>query len=190
MSAARRAIPLGFALALAAAPALAQQPTQQSRPAPVAPATMLGTKGVLQTDLADLESKYLRMAEALEPKYEYRPAEGVRSSAEVLAHIAAANYNIPGVWGTKAPEGVDARAVSQLKDKAQIVEHLKKSFAHVRSALESIPEGELDKPVRLFGQDATARRAQFLIVAHMHEHLGQLIAYARANGIVPPWNAG
>lgn len=186
----RRAFPLGLALALVAAPLAAQQPTQQSRPAPVAPPGMLGTRGALTTDLSDLESKYLRLAEVMAAKYEYRPADGVRSTAEVLAHIAAANYNIPATWGAKAPDGVDARAVSQLKDQAQITEHLKRSFAHLRTALELLPESELDKPVRLFGRDATARAAQMLTIAHMHEHLGQLIAYARASGIVPPWSAG
>lgn len=186
----RHAVSLGLVLTCVATPLVAQQAAQQSRPAPVAPPEMLGTKGALTTDLADLESKYLRLAEVMAAKYDYRPAEGVRSTAEVLAHIAAANYNIPGAWGAKAPEGVDARAVSQLKDQAQITEHLKRSFAHLRAALETIPENELDKPVFLFGRDATARRAQILTIAHMHEHLGQLIAYARASGIVPPWNAG
>lgn len=186
----RRALPLGLALALVAAPLAAQQPTQQSRPAPVAPPSMLGTKGALLTGLSDLEGKYLKLAEVLAAKYDYRPAEGVRSTAEVLAHIAAANYNIPTSWGEKAPEGVDARAVSQLKDQAQIAEHLRKSFAHVRAALELVPEAELDRPVRLFGRDMTARAAQMGTIAHMHEHLGQLIAYARASGIVPPWSAG
>jgi uncharacterized damage-inducible protein DinB len=183
-------VTVGAALALVTLvlPVAAQQPTQQS--AAVAPPAMLGTKGVLIVDVNDIESKFLKLAEATAAKYDYRPGAGVRSVAEVYAHIAAANYWLPTHWGVKIPDGVNPTDVGKLTDKAQIVEHLKKSFAHVKTALAAVPEADLDKATKLFGQDATIRRAQILTVNHMHEHLGQAIAYARANGVTPPWSGG
>lgn len=177
-----------LALGLVAAPLAAQQPAQQAAAAP--PASLMGTRGVLHTDLSGVEGKYNKLAEALAAKYDYRPAAGVRSTGEVLAHVAAANFMIANSWGAPAPAGVDPMAVSKLTDAAQIQDALKKSFAHLHGALNAVPEAELDKGVKLFGRDLTVRAAQMLLLNHMHEHLGQLIAYSRASGVVPPWSTG
>ena len=178
-----------LALGLLAAPLAAQQAAQQAAPASP-PAAQMGTRGVLHTDLSGVEGKYNKLAEALAGKYDYRPAAGVRSTGEVLAHVAAANFMIASSWGAQLPAGVDPAAISKLTDAAQIQDALKKSFAHLHAALNVVPEAELDKGVKLFGRDFTVRAAQFLTLNHMHEHLGQLIAYARASGVVPPWSAG
>ena len=186
-----RALRAGLAaLALCAAPALAQQPTQQSAPDPAKVAAQAGTRGVLAVDVTDLEGKYLGLLEAMSGKLSYRPGEGVRSAAEVFAHVAAANFSIPTAWGVKPPADVNPMAISKLTDKAQLADALRRSFAHLRTALATVPESELDKGTKLFGQDATYRRAQMTVFTHMHEHLGQSIAYARASGVTPPWSAG
>jgi uncharacterized damage-inducible protein DinB len=56
--------------------------------------------------------------------------------------------------------------------------------------VEAVPAGQLDDAADLFGWQATKRAALTGMVAHMHEHLGQAIAYARMNGVMPPWSAG
>jgi uncharacterized damage-inducible protein DinB len=74
-------------------------------------------------------------------------------------------------------------------DKAKVVAALKKSYEHARQAIESVPDAELEKKINLFGRDTTARVALLGLVFHSREHLGQAIAYARMNGVVPPWTA-
>ncbi|HYD53182.1 MAG TPA: DinB family protein [Gemmatimonadaceae bacterium] len=186
----RRTLAATLLLAVGAATLAAQQPTQQSAPDPAKVAAMAGMRGALDADLADLEGKYLKLAEAMKAKFDYRPAAGVRSAGEVFAHVAAGNHFIPGVWGVKAPAGINPQALATEKDPDKIIANLKASFAHVRASLGAVPDAEMDRGVKLFGQDATVRRAQMPIMTHMHEHLGQSIAYARASGVTPPWSAG
>lgn len=66
---------------------------------------------------------------------------------------------------------------------------MKKSFDHILGALAAIPDSDLEKPVKFFGRDSTFREVMLAIATHAHEHLGQSIAYARMNAIVPPWSA-
>ena len=74
-------------------------------------------------------------------------------------------------------------------DKAKTVDALTKSFDNVREAILAVPESDLDRKIKLFGQEATVRDAMMVLASHAHEHLGQSIAYARSNGVVPPWSA-
>jgi len=74
-------------------------------------------------------------------------------------------------------------------EKPKVVEALKKSFDHARKAVEATPDSDLDKKVKFFGQEPSERMMLIVLVSHGHEHLGQSIAYARMNGITPPWSA-
>ena len=121
-------------------------------------------------------------------KYSWRPAEGVRSVGEVYMHIAGANYMIPSRLGAKAPAGISRDMEKTVTDKAKIIEHLKQSFAHVRQAIENSTDNS--KATKLFGRDNTHGGVKLLIITHLHEHLGQSIAYARTNKVTPPWSAG
>lgn len=139
----------------------------------------------------DAETKLEELADATpQAKYDWRPGEGVRSTGEVFLHVAAANYGIPSFWGVKPPDGFtyDGYETSMTK-KADIQKALKDSFTHIKGALESATAEDLDKTVKLFGNETTVRSAYLLMLSHAHEHLGQSIAYARVNGIVPPWTA-
>jgi len=121
-------------------------------------------------------------------KYSWRPASGVRSVSEVYMHVASGNYYLASFTGAKVPEGIDRDMEKKVTDKAQVVEALKKSIAHARAAIQNTPDSDLDTKVKFFGRDMT-KRAIFLVLAgHVHEHLGQSIAYARSNGVVPPWS--
>jgi uncharacterized damage-inducible protein DinB len=135
-----------------------------------------------------LEKKYVGLAETIPAdKYTWRPAEGVRSVSEVLMHVAGANYGIPGALGTPPPEGFQFRGYDKsTSDKAEITAKLKESFAHLRKAVEAA--GDAEKPTKLFRMDMTARGAVLFMLEHLSEHLGQSIAYARVNGVTPPWS--
>jgi hypothetical protein len=71
-----------------------------------------------------------------------------------------------------------------------VIAGLKKSFEHAKKAISDVPEGEMGKAVKMFGRDASVREVFMTEASHAHEHLGQAIAYARMNGIAPPWSRG
>ncbi len=156
----------------------------------VAAAQASSFKTDLLASMDDAAKKLVQLAEA-EPagKYGWRPAEGVRSVSEVYMHVVGGNYLLPTFMGVKAPEGFDRGMEKKVTDKAQVVEWLKKSIAHVKAAAEGVPDAELDQTVKFFGRDMSKRRLLFVLDNHLHEHLGQSIAYARVNGVTPPWSA-
>jgi uncharacterized damage-inducible protein DinB len=132
----------------------------------------------------------VQLAEAMPgDKYGWRPAPGVRSVAEVYMHVAVADYYISSFTGVKVPEGISRDMETKVTEKAQVVEALKRSIAHARAAIEATPDSELDVKVKIFGRDMTKRGVFILLAGHIHEHLGQSIAYARMNGVTPPWSA-
>lgn len=147
-------------------------------------------RGEMMTWIKDAEEKMVALAEATpEAKYSYRPAADVRSTGEVLMHAAGANFGIPSFTGVKPPEGFNMETYEKsLTKKADIVAALKASYVHAEKALADLPEAEMNTPVDLFGMMKSTKIGVYtLLLAHNHEHLGQSIAYARMNGIVPPW---
>jgi hypothetical protein len=78
--------------------------------------------------------------------------------------------------------------LEQITDKAEVIEMTRKSFAHLRQMVESTPDEKMADTIDLFGRETTLAGMMHVATAHCHEHLGQLIAYARANGITPPWS--
>jgi uncharacterized damage-inducible protein DinB len=133
--------------------------------------------------------EFTRLAEAIPAeKYSWRPAPGVRSVAEVLLHVSAANYNMYKSVGAKIPEGVDTRSMEQsTTDRVKVITTLKESYAHARKAIVDVPDADLEKTMDWSGGKITERGVLMFIVPHIAEHLGQLIAYARILGVVPPW---
>ncbi len=113
----------------------------------------------------------------------------VRSVSEIYMHIAGGNFSFPRAVGMPPPADVDFRGLDKITDKARVVEILKQSVEYVRQAVLKTPDADLDKPVKLFGADTTVRNVFYIIGTHQHEHFGLAIAYARANGVVPPWTA-
>jgi len=184
----KKALSLTFALALAAlsaGPALAHDHGETK------PAGGSAIKAEVIRQIDDAEKKILQLAEATPAeKFTWRPAEKIRSTGEVFMHVAGANYFLPTLWGGKMPEGVNPREFDKSAgDKAKVIDLLKKSFAHARESIKAASDADLDKTVKIFGQDGTVREVVLLIATHAHEHLGQSIAYARMNGVTPPWSA-
>jgi Uncharacterized protein conserved in bacteria len=162
---------------LAAATLLAQKPT--------------GFRGEFIDQLNITEKKFVTLAEATpQEKYTWRPAEGVRSISEVFMHIAGANYMLPNFLGAKMPAGFSRDMEKKVTAKAEVVDWLKKSFENVRQMALNGSDADFEKTVKLFGSMTLTQRGTYLLIAnHMHEHLGQSIAYARMTGTVPPWSA-
>jgi uncharacterized damage-inducible protein DinB len=144
---------------------------------------------VLQ-DLKDSEAKLTGLAEAMPAeKYGWRPAEGVRSVSEVFMHVANANFFFPTVWGVQSPASVKGQNLEKtVTEKAKVVQTLKDSFAHLESAVEGISDADMAKSVNFFGTTMSMNSMLLHVANHEHEHLGQAIAYARMNGVMPPWS--
>lgn len=159
-------------------------------PAPVveAPPPNGAYRDEVSARLDTLATRIVGLAEAMpDASYTWRPAEGVRSVSELFLHITSANFGLAGTFGAAAPEGsVPAEDVT---DKAVIVAALKASFDHLKGSIGGVSAADAEAHVNLFGQDMTTRQALWTVTEHLSEHLGQGIAYARANGVVPPWNA-
>ena len=154
-------------------------------------ASATGVRKELIGQLADAEKKLVALAEATPAdKYGWRPAAGVRSVSEVFMHMVGANYMLPGMAGVKRKPDVEMTRDMETKvvDKAQVVELLRKSFAFTKQSMLDVPDDQMDVAVDFFGSKSTKRGVLVLIATHAHEHLGQSIAYARMNGIVPPWS--
>jgi uncharacterized damage-inducible protein DinB len=178
---------LGLTMA-AVAPAAAQTgPSPQA--ATTAPSS--GVRAEFLNELKTQEDRFVQLAEAIPAdKYTWRPAEGVRSVSEVFLHVATANYNLTKVIGFPPPPGFKVQGFDKsTTDKTKVISTLKDSFAHMRQAVMSMPDADVEKPVDWFGAKNTYRGILLFIIRHNAEHLGQAIAYARINGVVPPWTA-
>ncbi|HEV8579001.1 MAG TPA: DinB family protein [Thermoanaerobaculia bacterium] len=183
---------LALALAL---PALAQdtKPTEEKaeqKPMQQEAKPAAGVRGEILRQINDAREKLLALAEAMPAdKYGWRPGQGVRSVGEVFAHVSGANYFLPTFWGAKIPAGVDPRGFEKEGgDKAKTIATLKGSFDNLRKEIEAVPDSDLDRTVKFFGQEGSVRTVMLILVSHAHEHLGQSIAYARMNNVVPPWS--
>ena len=180
---------LGSSLALAQAPTTTStQVTSRPATAPAAPPSGFRADFLVQLDMVG--KQIVDLAEAVPAdKYSWRPAPGVRSVSEVYMHIVGGNSYIPSFMGIKPMAGIERGMEKSVTDKAKVVDLLKKSIAHARSAVLAVPDSDLDKKVKIFGGQEASERAVIMIIGnHLHEHLGQSIAYARANGVTPPWS--
>ena len=141
-------------------------------------------------DLKQLQKKYVSLAGAIPTdKYSWRPAEGARSVSELFLHVTAANHNIPTMMtGTTAPEEFKKDGYEKsITDKAKIVDGLKQSFDAAIADVQGMSNADFAKAEKKLGPDANDGDVIYILVTHAHEHLGQAIAYARENGVVPPW---
>lgn len=134
--------------------------------------------------------KFIELAEAMpEDRYAWSPGEGVMPVARVYAHVARYNYYYPATsLSVPAPGGEDADAMEQMTGKAEVVDFLRRSRDHVRQVVTGMTDEQLAATTRLYGRDVPQWAVLLQLVAHMNEHLGQSIAYARMNGVVPPWS--
>jgi uncharacterized damage-inducible protein DinB len=150
-----------------------------------------GFRAELIQDLDAVAEKYLSLLDAMTDHLSWRPGEGVRSAGEVFSHVAAGNFMLASMAGGHLPEGMDndaVRAMAAIEEPARIREALVHSFRHLSHTVAGTPDESLDDATTLFGRETTRRAALLLLATHAHEHLGQAIAYARTNGVTPPWS--
>lgn len=137
----------------------------------------------------DYTGRVVQLADAMPADtYSWRPMEGVSSVGEVYTHIAQANYSMMGALGVSPPEGVDVESIGSLTDKDEIVEALREAFMFVKAAVLDLPGSKLTEKTEFYGQTVPGQSVLISIISHMSEHVGQSIAYARTNNVVPPWS--
>lgn len=173
----------------------------------VAVAVMLGGPGAVTAqvesmkdfqvgDVEEMGGKFVALAEAFdESQYDWRPMEGVRSVKDVLA-LAVAEANLfPGMWGATPPDGIGEGFGGEMgritsMSMSEIIAELSKSFEYLAGALLQMSDETRMAEGTTFGRSMQNSAGIALAMSDMHEHLGQLIAYARTNGVVPPWSMG
>jgi uncharacterized damage-inducible protein DinB len=149
---------------------------------------------LVANDLMETGKKVMSLAEAMPAEdYGWRPMEGVRSVSEVYVHVAAANYMFLSALGMQMPANLKPNSENEdlektMTDKTEVMNFLKQSFDDAQKFLAGYTDTDYDATVKLpFGEFT---KAQILMIeaGHVHEHLGQSIAYARTNHVVPPWS--
>lgn len=137
-----------------------------------------------------VSGELLSLAEAIPAeKYSWRPAKGVRSVSEVIMHIAIANFYLLSVTGPKMPPELNSDAMEEtVTSKPEVLSYLKRSLEAVKTARAQLKPGDLNRKVKIEDKTVNVDGMYLRILVHDNEHEGQLIAYARFNGIVPPWS--
>ena len=144
-----------------------------------------------------MRDKFLALADAFpEDLYDWSPMEGVRSVRDVMALIIAECTQFPSMWGFDKPEWVaDGGFGGELGRRGELsrdelIAEIERSFNHVIALVRGLSEEDRAREVEFFGLTTDLGTAVSLMANDMHEHLGQSIAYARMNQIVPPWSRG
>jgi len=157
--------------------------------------TALAIRKQFVEDLDSLQSKFLALSDAFPAdKYAWRPGPGVRSVGEVFMHVASEYYvYAPMAYGGARspviPRGPEAFKTFESKStKADVQKHLKEGLAYAKQTINGLDPATITGKQKLFGGDRTILETTFAMTDDLHEHLGQLIAYARMNGVVPPWS--
>ncbi len=150
------------------------------------PATAGEMGEMMANNLAGVEEKLVGLAKAMpDDKFGWSPAEGVRTVSEAFMHVAGANYFFASKMGVDMPEGTRGLEKT-VKDKAGVIKQLEASFANIKKGLKG---ADMSQATKLFGgKEGTIGDLALIAVGHGHEHLGQVIAYARSNGVKPPWS--
>jgi uncharacterized damage-inducible protein DinB len=147
-----------------------------------------GYRAEVLANLNEVQDKIMQLAEAVPAaKYAWRPAKGVRSISEVFMHIAGGNYFLATFLGRTPPPDIP-KDLEKISEKQRVVSELRRSFDYLRHVIANEPDANLEKTVKMFGATTTHRAVLMTMLNHLHEHLGQAIAYARSNGVVPPWS--
>jgi len=130
----------------------------------------------------------LALAQVTPPgKFAWRPAPGVRSTSEVYMHIAISNFELLRVTGVKEPE-LTLAMEKNVTSKADVIDWLRRSLDAVKTARAQLKPGDLQRKVTISGKTVNVDGMYLRIIIHANEHMGQLVAYARMNNIVPPWS--
>ena len=176
--------------ALTAVPASAQQGGGSAASTTPAAGQPTNLQTALANDVGTLSDKFVGLARVMTGKYDWKPGQGVRSAGDVFNLIVMENKMLAGLLtgaGAPAGGGMGGRGNS-VTDPAEMQEALRSSYAALKQALSGLSDGDLKATVKMFGRDTTKQGAALMLLFDQHEHLGQSIAYARSNSVVPPWS--
>ena len=152
---------------------------------PLAQAQSAGLQAAFAKDAGTLSGKFTGLARVMAGKYDWKPGQGVRSVGDVFNLIVRENDMLAGVLSGTPDTGAKPAPIT---DPEKMQEALKASYLDLQKAIAALSDNDLRAPVKLFGRDMTKQSALMLILEDQHEHLGQSIAYARSNNVVPPWS--
>ena len=174
-------------LSMGATVARAQDaPSRQAAPQDAPP----GFRGEFLHQFDQSMARPVALAEAVPAAtYSRRAVPAVMPLGRAFAHIARFNYEYPArAMGVAAPAGVDRDTLERVAEKARVVALLRRSAEHVRQAVRQMPDAQVAEPTTLDGRRVPQWAVLVQLLAHLDDHLGQLIAYARVSGVVPPWS--
>jgi uncharacterized damage-inducible protein DinB len=165
-----------------------------------------GIRGEFLWELDIAIRQSVAMAESIPAeKYDWRPDTEARSISEVFVHVATGNFMLLDVIGVVAPKDLyvnvptdgserfaglmrrNDELAASAREKNTVVTLFKRSLEAVNQSFGQADDAELDRRLHFFGEETTVRRVYLRLLAHAHEHMGQMIAYLRFNGIAPPW---
>jgi hypothetical protein len=148
---------------------------------------------VQKEDIDGLRKKFMALAKAVPAdKLAWRPMEGTRSFREVFAHVAAEGNTETAMFGQPLPAGsladfdAEEARLKKLPDD-QLIAAMDRAMESLSATLGGLSRAKITTPIRYYGQSTLPRAATTYTLNDLHEHLGQLVAYARMNTIVPPW---
>ncbi len=161
--------------------------TPQSPTDTTAPSYDMKAQALL--DLQAVQKKCVDLAEVIpSDKLTWRPSPDARSFAEVFLHVSGERYGILSMMGATPPAGFTAKDFEKsTTQKDRIVEELNQSWSFTDKTINGMSNADFAKLLPKLGPQANEGDVIYILVADAHEHLGQLVAYARQNGIVPPW---
>jgi uncharacterized damage-inducible protein DinB len=142
-------------------------------------------QAALAKEAGTLSDKFSGLARVMAGKYDWKPGEGVRSVGDVFNLIVAEDGILAG---TLTGAGGGGARPGPITDPEKMQEALKTSYANLQKTIEGLSDSDLKAQVKLFGKDMTKEGAIRYLFGDQHEHLGQSIAYARTNGVIPPWS--
>jgi uncharacterized damage-inducible protein DinB len=179
----KRFLALAGMMVLMVGPRLAAQAT------PLHPDPMDGLWQGYDGEWRHVSNQLIALAEATPAdKFAWRPAPGVRSTSEVYMHIVLANFYLLSVTGPPMPPDLKEDAEKTVTSKPEVIAWLKRSLEAVRKAHAAETPADLARRVKVEGRDSTVDAMYLRIIIHDNEHMGQLVAYARMTGVVPPWS--
>jgi uncharacterized damage-inducible protein DinB len=140
-------------------------------------------------DLERVQKKFVDLLNVVPAdKMTWRASPDSRSFAELFLHVAGERYGILSLMGAEKPAGFDGKTFQKsTTDKAQILAELNRTWEFAQKAISGMTNADFARLIPKLGPQANAGDVVYILVGDAHEHLGQAAAYARMNGIVPPW---
>lgn len=149
-------------------------------------AAPMSAQAAYAADAGNLGRKFTALAGAMTGKYDWRPMEGVRSVSDVFNMMLRQNGMLTRVLESGTMQG--GAKLEPINDPAKMQDALRASYDALQKTISGMTASQMQEPVKMFGREMTKEGALRMLLSDQHEHLGQSIAYARMNHVVPPWS--